>query len=107
MEMEIEKMNIKKIVMTCIFATAAMMSLNALAYSGSEYEKEAKLTIAQAREIALKTYPGTVVDEELEHKLGGSGLRFTFDIRANHITHEVAVDAKTGTVLANVKDTDD
>ncbi len=100
-------MKIKKIVMTGILATVAMLSLNALAYSGSEYEKEAKLTIIDAREIALKAYPGTVVDEELEHKLGGSGLRFTFDIRANHITHEVAIDAKTGVVLANVKDTDE
>lgn len=99
-------MDIKKMVMLGVFAATVMTALNALAYSGDEYEKEAKLTIKEARDIALKTYPGTVVDEELEHKLGGSGLRFSFDIRANHITHEVAIDAKTGAVLANIKDSD-
>ena len=100
-------MNIKKIVMLGVFAASAMASLNALAYSGDEYEKEAKVTIKEARDIALKVYPGTIVDQELEHKLGGSGLRFSFDIRANHITHEVGVDAKTGAVLANIRDSDE
>ena len=100
-------MNLKKSVITSALVVAATLSLNAFAYSGSEYENEAKLTINDARAIALKAYPGTVVDEELEHKLGGSGLRFSFDIRAHHMTHEVGVDAKTGVILANIKDTDD
>lgn len=100
-------MNIKKIVMVGLFAATAMVSLSAQAYSGSEYEKDAKLTLDQARVIALKAYPGTVVDQELEHKHGGSGLRFSFDIRAHHVTHEVGVDAKTGAVLENNKDDDE
>ncbi len=100
-------MSIKKTVMVGLFAATAMVTLNAQAYSGSEYEKEAKLTLQEARAIALKTYPGTVVDQELEHKLGGSGLRFSFDIRAHHVTREVGVDAKTGAVVANIKDDDE
>ncbi len=100
-------MNFKKIAIIALLAASSMVSLSVQAYSGSEYEKEAKLTLDQARVIALKTYPGTVVDQELEHKLGGSGLRFSFDIRAHHVTHEVGVDAQTGAVLANNKDDDE
>jgi uncharacterized membrane protein YkoI len=73
-------------------------------YKGSEYASEAKLTIDQAGAIALKAYPGTITEVELEHKRGGSGLRYSFDIRAHHMTHEVAVDAKTGDVVENVRE---
>ncbi len=76
----------------------------ALAYDGSQYAKEATLTIDQARSAAQKVFPGTIVEEGLEHKLGGSGLRYSFDIRANHITHEVAIDAKNGNVLKNTRE---
>ena len=100
-------MNIKNTVMIGLLTAAAMASLNAQAYSGSEYEKDAKITLQNARDIALKTYPGTVVDQELEHKLGGSGLRYSFDIRAHHVTHEVGIDAQTGAVLANNRDSDE
>lgn len=79
----------------------AGLTTSALAYKGDQYAKEATLTIDQARTEAVKAYPGTVLEEELEHKLGGSGLRYSFDIRANHVTHEVAIDAKTGKVLRN------
>ncbi|WP_297456848.1 PepSY domain-containing protein [Ferrovum sp.] len=76
----------------------------ALAYKGEQYAKEATLTLEQARAVAVKAYPGDIVEEELEHKLGGSGLRYSFDIRANHITHEVAIDAKSGKVLLNERE---
>ncbi|EQD62009.1 PepSY domain-containing protein [Ferrovum myxofaciens] len=76
----------------------------ALAYKGEQYAKEATLTIEQARAVAVKAYPGDIVEEELEHKLGGSGLRYSFDIRANHITHEVEIDAKSGKVLRNERE---
>jgi hypothetical protein len=35
---------------------------------------DAKITIDQARAIALKAHPGRITDEELEHEGGGSGL---------------------------------
>jgi uncharacterized membrane protein YkoI len=37
----------------------------------------------------------------LEKERGGSGLRYSFDIKNGKITHEVGVDAKTGKVLEN------
>ena len=54
-----------------------------------------------ATQIALKAYPGKVVKRELEKEAGGSGLRYSFDIKSAKATHEVGVDAKTGKVLEN------
>lgn len=82
----------------------ASVQASSATYKGSEYASEAKLTIDQAGSIAMKAYPGTITEVELEHKRGGSGLRYSFDIRAHHMTHEVAVDAKTGDVLENIRE---
>ncbi|HEY8314507.1 MAG TPA: PepSY domain-containing protein [Candidatus Baltobacteraceae bacterium] len=74
---------------------------SALAYSGQQYASQAKITIVQARAIALKALPGKITDEELEREGGGTGLRYSFDIKVGSKTHEVGVDAKTGKVLEN------
>lgn len=73
----------------------------ALAFTGETLAPEAKLTLSQARAIALKARGGTITDEELEREGGGSGLRYSFDIKSGKITYEVGVDAKTGKVLEN------
>jgi uncharacterized membrane protein YkoI len=73
----------------------------ALAYQGEKLASHAKVTIAQARAIALKAHPGTITDEELERESGGSGYRFSFDIRNGSKIFEVGVDAQTGKVLEN------
>jgi uncharacterized membrane protein YkoI len=39
--------------------------------------------------------------EELELERGGSGLRYSFDIRQGKKWREVGIDAKTGRVLEN------
>lgn len=74
---------------------------SAHAYTGEELAKEAKVSIDQARRIALKAHPGKVIDQELERESGGSGLRYSFDIRVGKVTQEVGVDAMTGKVLEN------
>ncbi|TAN06653.1 MAG: peptidase M4 [Rhodanobacteraceae bacterium] len=69
---------------------------------GSQYLKDARVSLQQARATAMKTYPGKIVTEELEKEKGGSGLRYSFDVKNTAgVTHEVGVDAKTGTVLEN------
>lgn len=73
----------------------------ALAYTGQKLAGQAKITIAQARETALKAHPGKITDEELEREGGGSGLRYSFDIRNGSRTQEVGIDAATGKVLEN------
>jgi len=40
----------------------------------------------------------------LEEERGGSGLRYSFDIKNNKVTYEVGVDAKTGKVLENARE---
>ena len=73
----------------------------ATAYTGEELAKTAKVTLEDARAIALKARPGTVTDQELEKEKGGSGLRYSFDIKNGKTTYEVGVDAQTGKVLEN------
>jgi uncharacterized membrane protein YkoI len=73
----------------------------ASAYSGEQYAAKAKITMDQATAIALKAQPGTVTDKELEKESGGSGLRYSFDVKSGSATHEVGVDAISGKVLEN------
>ncbi len=70
-------------------------------YVGQELAPLAHVTMAQARVIALRAHPGTLTDAELEREAGGSGLRYSFDIRSHGKTFEVGVDAANGAVLEN------
>ncbi len=79
-------------------------AFSARAYTGQEMANQAKIGIAEARVIALKAHPGNIVGEELEKELGGSGLRYSFDIKRGAATQEVGVDARTGRVLENSKE---
>jgi uncharacterized membrane protein YkoI len=76
----------------------------AIAYTGQEFAKDAKITLEQARTIALRAHPGRITDQELEKERGGSGLRYSFGIKSGAATQEVGVDAKTGRVLENKKE---
>ena len=81
--------------------TMMAFASHASAYTGQELAGAAKLTLEQARVIALEAHPGKITDVELEQEKGGSGLRYSFDIREGKVTQEVGVDAKTGQVLEN------
>ncbi len=94
-----------------VSAVAAQQSTTASAtnkgtphFKGDNLAKDAKISLKEARAIALKSCPGKITDEELEQEQGGSGLRYSFDIKAGSVTHEVGVDAKTGKVLENSKE---
>jgi uncharacterized membrane protein YkoI len=90
-----------------LFTTAALgaallgAALAAQAFSGEKYAKEARISLEQARAIALKAHPGKIADQELEREQGGSGLRYSFDIASGKAHQEVGVDAKSGKVLEN------
>ncbi len=77
----------------------ALAVSSAQAYTGENLAKNAKVSIADARAIALKARPGQITDEELEKEAGGSGLRYSFDIKKGTTTFEVGIDAQTGAVL--------
>lgn len=66
-----------------------------------DLSKQAKVSMMAAQKIALQAYPGKIVKQELEKESGGSGLRYSFDIKSAKDTHEVGVDAKSGKVLEN------
>ena len=71
----------------------------AFGYTGEKLVRTAKVNLERAAHIALKARPGEITDNELEREKGGSGLRYSFDIRKNGITYEVGIDAQTGAVL--------
>jgi uncharacterized membrane protein YkoI len=85
-------------------ALALTTAAPASAYTGENLAKHAKVTLQQARFIALKAHPGKITDQELESEKGGTGLRYSFDVTSADGVHEVGVDARTGKVLENKKE---
>ena len=84
---------------------ALLVSVTAAgAFTGEKYIQQAKITLDQARSIALQAQPGVITDQELERERGGSGLRYSFDIRNGTKTYEVGVDAKSGRLLENKRE---
>ena len=90
----------------CFTAAASLGATSALAavpahFDGANLLPQAKITLAQARSTALAVRPGKITDQELENERGGTGLRYSFDIKSKGKTFEVGVDARTGKVLEN------
>lgn len=94
-------LNLAAVAALAVGGTAIAASAANHGYVGRELAPKAKVTMAQARAIALKAHPGRVTDQELENEGGGSGLRYSFDIVSGGKTFEVGVDAKSGAVLEN------
>ena len=71
-----------------------------------EEAKQAKISLDEARAIALRRISGEVIDEELEKENGR--LQYAFDIRdAKGKLFDVEVDAMTGAVLQATDEDDD
>lgn len=85
-------------------ATAASAMAGDKPFTGHEFSRQAKIDLTQARAIALGARPGRITDQELEKEAGGSGLRYSFDVRKAGVTYEVGVDASTGKVLENARE---
>ena len=90
----------------CFAAAVTLGATGALAagadhLDGANLLPLTKISLAQARATALAARPGQITDQELEKEHGGTGLRYSFDIKSNGKTFEVGVDAKTGKVLEN------
>jgi uncharacterized membrane protein YkoI len=82
-------------------AAAAQAATPPATDTGHELAGQAKIGLEEAQAVALKARPGAVTDRELEKEKGGSGLRWSFDIKNGSKTFEVGVDAKTGKILEN------
>lgn len=94
-------MNKKIVVAMLSIASGLALPAMVSAYSGEELAGQAGINMQAARDIALKAYPGTIVDRELEKEQGGSGLRYSFVISSRGVQHEVGIDARDGKVLEN------
>jgi uncharacterized membrane protein YkoI len=90
--------------MLAMLASVSVLPISSFAYTGQGLAGKAKITIDQARSIALKARPGTITDEELEKEKGGSGVRYSFDVKSGKVVYEVGVDAQTGKILENSKE---
>jgi uncharacterized membrane protein YkoI len=88
------------------FAKTAPDSASSASFAGHRLAGQASVSLVDARSIALKARPGVITDQELEHERGGSGLRYSFDVKSGGVKYEVGVDAKTGKVLENGVDSD-
>lgn len=84
-----------------LFATTGVVAAVPKHFAGAELLPMAKVTLVQARAAAMRAHPGVITDQELEKEGGGTGLRYSFDIKTNGKTSEVGVDARTGKVLEN------
>ena len=87
-----------------VVVASASFASPAFSYPGQALSRHAKVTMAHARRIALKAYPGKITSAELEKERGGSGLRFSFDVLGKAGLREIGVDARTGKVLENSKE---
>jgi hypothetical protein len=83
------------------FAGATLAAPTTGHLKGHQLAGQARVSLDQARAIALKARPGAITDQELEKEGGGSGLRYSFDIADAGKSYEVGVDARTGRVLEN------
>ena len=93
-------MKLQSLLTTSAIVVGLGAAMAAHAFDGQQYLKDAKISLQQARVIALKVLPGgKIKSEELETEKGGSGLRYSFDIAVGKGVREVGVDAKTGAVL--------
>ncbi len=77
------------------------VSKTAGSYPGHNLASQAKITLEAARAIALSARSGRIKSQELEREKGGSGLRYSFDIKVGAKIYEVGVDAADGKVLEN------
>jgi uncharacterized membrane protein YkoI len=86
---------------TGLLAASAASGAVSRHFAGAELLPMAKITLWQARATAVRARPGLITDQELEKERGGTGLRYSFDIKSKGKTFEVGVDAHTGKVLEN------
>ena len=82
-------------------AGAASATVLPSGFKGAHLGAMAKVSLTTARATALAARAGVITDQELETEKGGSGLRYSFDIKSAGKSFEVGVDAKTGRLLEN------
>lgn len=92
-----------------VVAISILLSQSAAYADGdNKVEKKAKINREEAKAIALKEVPGTIIDIDIEKRK--SGLFWEVDIKPTDgkvAKKEVKIDANTGKVLSVEDDNDD
>lgn len=65
----------------------------------ASHAPRARLTITQARTIALRAAPGRVISSEYENE--GGGWRYSFDIQQHNNVQEIGIDGQSGKIVEN------
>ncbi len=100
-------MPIGKTLLYTSFATlvvAATATSPSVVSAQTQLSHKATISMTEARATALKAFPGKIMKEELEREGGGSGLRYSFDMRQGKNWREVGVDAMNGRILENTRE---
>lgn len=80
-----------------VFLPLAIAAIAASPAPAAGKAPPARLTMPQARAIALKRAPGKIADAEYEKE--GGAWRYSFDIRQGRRIHEIGVDANSGRIV--------
>ena len=78
---------------------ALVVGMVGAATAAAPHAPKPRLTLAQARVIALRAAPGRVMSAEYEKE--GGGWRYSFDIQQRGHVQEIGVDAQTGRIVEN------
>lgn len=86
-----------------IHAAAALLAAGLLAAGAAQAAAPAapkpKISMAQAKAIALKAAPGKLIKREYEKE--GGGWRYSFDIQQKGHIQEIGVNAMNGKIVEN------
>ncbi|MDB5692575.1 MAG: peptidase [Alphaproteobacteria bacterium] len=80
-----------------IAAFAALVAAGAA--QAAPQAPHARLSMSQARTIALRAAPGRVISGEYEKE--GGGWRYSFDIQQRGHVQEIGIDSNTGRIVEN------
>ena len=89
----------KLVIAATILAASGATAASAKHFAGSELLPQAKISLAKARASAVRAHPGVITDQELEKEGGGSGLRYSFDIKNKGIAPRAFIFGITNPVM--------
>lgn len=76
----------------------AIFAFTGMAYAGTTAPTP-KISMADARAMALKLAPGRIISSEYEKE--GGVWRYSFDIQQKGNVQEIGIDARTGKIVEN------
>ena len=85
--------------MKIIFGAVVVGSLIAVPAVATTHPPKPRISMSQARAMALKLAPGKLISSEYEKE--GGIWRYSFDIQQKGNVQEIGIDGRTGKVVEN------